>query len=80
MSERFYVYSKPNCSFCNKAITLLSDEDKTFNVFTLDVDFTRDQLLEKFPDAKTFPQIIVENSGHITYIGGFTQLEKYIDG
>ena len=80
MSERFYVYSKPNCSFCNKAIALLSNEDKTFNVFILDVHFTRDELLEKFPNAKTFPQIVVENSGHQTYIGGFTQLEKYIDG
>ena len=79
MAEHFFVYGKPGCKFCVKAMTILNREDKSYSYFTLGVHFTREELLENFPDAKTFPQIIVLNSGHETYIGGYTELEKYID-
>ena len=35
----------------------------------LDEDFTREELFEKFPTARTFPQI----TAHGEYIGGFTE-------
>jgi len=79
MAEHFFVYGKTNCSFCTKAKRLLDDSEKSYTYFTLDEHFTRNELLEKFPNAKTYPQIVVQNSGHETYIGGFTELERYID-
>ena len=35
----------------------------------LDVDFTREQMFEKFPSARTFPQITVNGE----LIGGYTE-------
>jgi len=80
MAEHFYVYGRTDCTFCKMTETLLAECDKSYTYFNLGEHFTRDELLEKFPDAKTYPQIVVHNSGHETYIGGFTQLEEYIDG
>jgi len=40
----------------------------------LDEDFTRDELFEIFPEARTFPQIIVDGNK----IGGFTEFQKLV--
>ena len=42
---------------------------------TLDLDFTREDILEKFPGARTFPQIIVGSNK----IGGYDKLLAYIE-
>jgi len=39
------------------------------------VDYTREQLLETFPLAKTVPQIVVNGFK----VGGYTELAKYIE-
>ena len=41
----------------------------------LDEDFTREELMEKFPTARTFPQIVVEGQS----IGGFTEFKALVD-
>lgn len=43
-------------------------------IFQLDQDFNRDQFFKIFPEAKTFPQIIINGEK----IGGYTDLEKWI--
>jgi len=40
----------------------------------LDVDFSREELITKFPEARTFPQITKDDQ----YIGGYTELEQYL--
>ena len=40
----------------------------------LDQDFTRDDFFEKFPNAKTFPQIIINGEK----IGGYHELERWL--
>ena len=40
----------------------------------LDKDFTREEFFQKFPNAKTFPQIIINNK----HIGTFNELEKWL--
>ena len=42
----------------------------------LDEDFTREELFERFPTARTFPQI----TAHGEYIGGFTEFEQWHNG
>ena len=37
--------------------------------------YTREELLEAVPNARTVPQIIINGAS----IGGFTELRKYID-
>ena len=41
----------------------------------LDVDFTRNGLVEKFSTAKTYPVIVVDGF----YIGGYTQLKALLE-
>ena len=40
----------------------------------LDKDYTRQDFFEKFPNAKTFPQIIINNE----HVGGYNELEKWL--
>ena len=77
------IYSKENCPFCTAAVRLASrvvreasQQNHTLSKYMLDLDFTREQLLEKFPTAKTFPQITVDGFT----IGGYKEFEKYING
>jgi glutaredoxin len=39
-------------------------------------DWTREQLLEAVPDARTLPQIFLDDE----LIGGFTELRKHLKG
>ena len=68
------VYSKNNCSNCVKAKQLLITHGKDYLEYKLDEDFTREILLSKFPEAKTFPVIVVDGMN----IGGYDQLFRYI--
>jgi glutaredoxin len=38
-------------------------------------DFSREQILEKFPEAKSFPIIVLDGF----YIGGYTELREHLD-
>jgi glutaredoxin len=69
------IYGKPSCGFCEKAKALCETRGFQFEYKTLDIDFTREALLEMFPTARTFPQIKV----HGRSIGGYEQLVKYIE-
>ena len=41
----------------------------------LDVDYSREDLVNKFPEARTFPQITQDGN----YIGGFTELNAHLN-
>ena len=40
----------------------------------LDQDYTREDFFTKFPNAKTFPQIIINDE----HVGGHHELEKWL--
>ena len=63
------IYSKNNCVFCYKAKIKLKKYNPKINM--LDQDYTSDEFFKKFPNAKTFPQIIIDNEK----IGGYHELE-----
>ena len=75
---RIDIYSKPNCPFCDKALFLaqqvVQESHHTYNKYMLDEDFTREELFEKFPTARTFPQITIDGES----IGGYTEFEAYL--
>ena len=45
-----------------------------FKKYMIDVDYTREEFEEKFPEARTFPQITMDGE----YIGGFTELDAHL--
>lgn len=69
------IYSKNNCTFCEQAKQLLKMHGKNFIEYRLDEDFTREILLSKFPEAKTFPVVVIDGFN----IGGFQQLQQQIN-
>ena len=69
------IYGKPACPSCTKAKALCESRGYKFEYYTLGSEFTREELFEQFPTAKTFPQIII--GGH--KVGGYEQMVEYIE-
>jgi len=70
------IYGKENCSFCVQAKGLCEREGLDFEYGMLDEDYTFEDFAEKFPTARTFPQITVDDKP----IGGFTELKEMVLG
>jgi glutaredoxin 3 len=69
------IYSKPQCPFCVQAKALAEREGHELTYKMLDEDFDREALMETFPGARTFPQIIVDGNK----IGGYQEFKKLVD-
>ena len=71
------IYSKNDCPYCVSAESICKQNPLLidYKKFMLDEDFTREQLFEKFPTARTFPQIVIDDEP----IGGFTEFKAIID-
>ena len=69
------IYGKPNCPQCEEVKTMLDMSSIAYEYKTLDVDFTRDELFEQFPTARTFPQ--VKDNGAV--VGGIDEFKTYFE-
>jgi glutaredoxin len=69
------IWSKYNCPYCDQAKALLKDRKIPFKEHKIGDGYTKEELLEAVPNARTVPQIIINGNA----IGGFTELKKYID-
>ena len=69
------VYSKDNCIFCEKAVSLATMKGLDITVKKLGIDFGMEDLMGQFPNAKTFPQIVVDNKS----IGGYTEFAELVN-
>jgi len=70
------VWSKNACPFCDQAKNLLKLKGIEFEERNISTDWTREQLLEAVPNARTVPQIFLNEQ----LIGGFTELRKHLQG
>lgn len=70
------VWSKDACPFCDQAKNLLKSKGIEFEERNVSKDWTKEQLLEAVPNARTLPQIFLDN----THVGGFTELRKHLQG
>lgn len=61
------IYGKDNCPFCDKAKALCERIGEEYEYKLLGFDFTREELMEQFPTARTFPQIRIDGEA----IGGY---------
>ena len=75
MNKRIVIYTKLDCSYCVEAKSLLKNNNIPFEEKLLDLNFTREYLLEEYPSAKTFPVIVINEK----YIGGYTELVNYMN-
>jgi glutaredoxin len=67
------VWSKDNCPFCDQAKGLLKMKGTEFEERKIGHGYTKEQLLEAVPTARTVPQIFLDES----LIGGFTELRAH---
>ena len=67
------IYSKVNCVFRDRAKIKLQKHNP--KIYMLDKDYTREEFFQKFPNAKTFPQIIINDK----HIGTYNELEKWLE-
>ena len=75
MKANAIVWSKDNCTFCDQAKALLQQRNIAYEERKIGYGYSREDLLEAVPTARTLPQIFVNNN----HIGGFTELRKYIE-
>lgn len=85
----YFVYSKPNCAFCEMAKSLLKSKGLPYSEVVLDVGqikeegipyIDRTSLLVLFPGAKTMPQIsYAEHPAERRIIGGYAELKRELE-
>jgi glutaredoxin len=68
------VWSKDHCPFCDQAKALLKMKGIEFEERKVGGDWTKEQLLEAVPTARTVPQIFLDDQ----LIGGFTELKSHL--
>ena len=64
------VWSKDQCPYCDQAKALLESRNIEFEERNIMHDWTREQLLEAVPNARSVPQIFLDDK----LVGGFTEL------
>jgi len=69
------IYGKPNCPYCVMAKNLCETRMFPFEYKELGTDYTKEELLEMFPGARTVPQIKV----HGKVVGGYQEFNTYIE-
>ncbi len=69
------IWSKDHCPYCDQAKALLAQRNIAYEERKIGHGYTKEDLLEAVPSARTVPQIFLNNQ----LIGGFTELRKYIE-
>ena len=75
LMSNIVLYSKDSCSYCEQSKALLTVREIAFTELSLNKDFTREEILQLFPTARTFPIITINGE----YIGRYNQLLEKID-
>jgi len=68
------LWSKYHCNFCDQAKVLLKQRGIEFEERKIGDGWTKEELLEAVPTARSVPQIFIDNC----LIGGYTELKKYL--
>ena len=69
------VWSKDQCTHCEQAKNLLKMKGCDYEERNITgSSWTKEQLLEKVPTARTVPQIFIDDE----YVGGFTDLKSFL--
>lgn len=66
------LWSKDMCSYCEQAKQLLESKGIEFEERKIGKVWTKEQLLEAVPTARTVPQIFLDDQ----YVGGYQELRQ----
>lgn len=69
------VWSKDNCTYCDQAKKLLESKGVEFEERKIGYGYTLEDLLAVVPNARTAPQIFLDED----YVGGFTELKQKLE-
>jgi glutaredoxin len=69
------VWSKYNCPYCDQAKALLKMKGIQFEEKKIGDGYSKEDLLEAVPAARTVPQIFLDE----TLIGGFNELKTHLE-
>ena len=69
------VCSKPACGYCVKAKNLLKSKGIEVEEKNIAEGYKIQDLLEMVPNARTMPQIWIDED----YVGGYYELEKFLE-
>ena len=69
------VWIKDNFAFCDQAKALLKQRGIEFEERKIGHGYTREQLLESVPTARSVPQIFLNDE----LVGGFTELRQRLN-
>jgi glutaredoxin 3 len=70
------VWSKYHCPYCDQAKALLKQKGIPFEEKKIGDGYTKEELLEAIPTARTVPQIFIDDE----LVGGFTELRARLNG
>jgi glutaredoxin len=70
------VWSKYNCQYCDMAKALLNQKNIPFEERKIGDGYTREELLEAVPSARTVPQIFLDDE----LVGGYNELRTRLNG
>lgn len=76
---KFRLYTKADCPYCHRAVKLLVEHQKEFECYALD---KQPKLLTEIQETyrwNTVPVVVEITAGHEKFIGGFTDLENYLN-
>jgi glutaredoxin 3 len=69
------IWSKYHCPYCDQAKALLTQRGIQFEERKIGDGYTKEDLLEAVPTARTVPQIFINEA----LIGGFTELKQHFE-
>lgn len=74
MNNNIEIYTKSDCDYCVKLKSLLKEKNIPYVENKLNEDYTVKTLKMKFPNAKTYPVVVVDGF----MIGGYTEFSNMV--
>ena len=68
------LWSKYHCPYCDQAKALLTQKGYEIEERKIGDGYTKEELLEAVPTARTVPQIFSDE----VYVGGFNELKQHL--
>jgi glutaredoxin 3 len=69
------IWSKYHCPYCDQAKALLQNKGYEIEERKIGDGYTKEELLEAIPTARTVPQIFLNEE----YVGGYQELRQYFE-
>lgn len=68
------IYTKDNCSYCEKIKTVFKLQHIDYVEYKLDEHFDRDSFISEFGENSTFPRVLIDGK----LIGGASETVRYL--